>query len=135
ILHLAVDLDRERGFGEAGTDGRRDVGAAHRLVEFPDRSVRQGNTDHGNHLEMYPNTAHRPARGAGGQRPGSGTSVRARPNQVRTVVSFAGAGINIRSMGWEIVVPMARVKLGSCCLNAWRTSGREASCQKADRSR
>src|SRR5476651_1889413 len=103
ILHLAVDAHGERGFGEAGTDRRRDLGATHRSVELTDRTVRKGNIDHRSHLERSnANTTYRPAERAGGQRPGSGTSARARPNQVRKVVSVVGAGKNSRSMGPEI---------------------------------
>ena len=57
VLHLAVDAQREGRLGEAGPDRGRDLGAAHRLVERPDRTVRQGNVDHGIHqLRKVPNT-------------------------------------------------------------------------------
>jgi hypothetical protein len=46
---------------------------------------------------------HRPTQGVGSDGPGSGTSARARPNQVRTVVA-SGAVKNRRSIRLEIVV-------------------------------
>src|SRR5471030_3142825 len=99
VLHLAVDADGECRLGETGADRRRDLGAAHRLVELADGTVRKGNIDHRNHLERSnANTTYRPAERASGQRPGSGTSARARPYQVRKVVSVVGAGKNNRSM-------------------------------------
>ena len=84
--------------------------AAHRFVEGSDRTVRQGNIDHGNHLERNPNTTQRPTPERWRPRPGSGTSARARPNQVRKVVSIVGAGKNSRSMRPEIVVAGLLVK-------------------------
>jgi hypothetical protein len=52
----------------------------------------------------------RPTQNAGGRRPGGGTKARARPNQVRTVVSEAGTGKNIRSMRAEIEIGGRPVK-------------------------
>ena len=48
IHHPPIELERERGLGEAGADGGRDVGAADRLVEFAHASVGQRDGNHMN---------------------------------------------------------------------------------------
>jgi len=40
VHHLAVDAQRQGCLGETGADRRRDIGAAHRLFERSDRTVR-----------------------------------------------------------------------------------------------
>ena len=46
VAHRAVDLDRERGAGEALADARGDVGSRHRTVEVPDRAVGKRDAGH-----------------------------------------------------------------------------------------
>ena len=47
ILHLAVDADRQRRFGEAGSDVAGDIGAGDRMVVSALAAVGQGDGDHG----------------------------------------------------------------------------------------
>jgi len=46
VDQLAVDLAAQRGLGEPGADRGRDLGDRDRLVELPDRTVRQRDGNH-----------------------------------------------------------------------------------------
>jgi hypothetical protein len=47
IAHLAVDAQRQRGLGEAGTDVGGKLGARDGLIESANAAVGKSNSDHG----------------------------------------------------------------------------------------
>ncbi len=121
ILHLAVDLHGQRRLGEARADRCGDLGTADRLVEFSDRTVRERNVDHGNHLRRRRRTRLTARREASADEDREAAQ-RLAPgrDQVRTVVSVVGAGKNNRSMRPEIETTGILVKSTSIC--AFRSS-------------
>ena len=90
VAHRAVDLDRERGPGQARADAGGDVGSRHRTVEVPDRAV--GKCDAGHVVSVLQPMRHSPISRGGrrvrfypairvGSRDGGG---RRRPEYLRT---------------------------------------------------
>ena len=75
VDHLAVDAQGEGGLGQARADRGGDLRAADRLVEGPDRTVRQRNIDHCVHqLKKFRTKFIRPHQRSDDARPGSRTS-------------------------------------------------------------